>query len=119
MTGRKLSYCMEDSYRYLSTPVVPCTAKSTCDNQGIQPGWADSYPQTLDCQWLVLRGQTPAAGDIPPGRWYLHETCTNTGRFFHEHSFDNNCIRIPVYIPDVPDDGRVVKYTNLTPPPMP
>jgi len=119
MTGRKLSYCMEDSFRYLSGPDIPCTPRSTCDNQGIQAGWADSYPAALDCQWMVLRGTTPSPTDVPLGHWYLHETCTNVGRVFQEHSFDNNCMRVPVYIPDVPDDGHVIHYTDVTPPPMP
>ncbi len=119
LSGRKLSYCMEDSYQHLTGPNIPCEAGSTCDDQGIQPGWADSYPATLDCQWLVLRGTTPAPTDLTPGQWYLHETCTNTGRAFHEHTFDNNCIRIPVYIPDVPDNGQVLRYIDLSLPPAP
>lgn len=119
LSGRKLSYCMEDSYQYLQGPNIPCEADSTCEDQGIQAGWADSYPATLDCQWLVLRGTTAAATDVPTGRWYMHETCTNTGRAFAEHTFDNNCIRVPVYIPDVPDDGRVLRYSDLNLPPMP
>lgn len=112
LAGRKLSYCMEDSYQHLFGPDIPCDARYTCEDQGIQAGWADSYPATLDCQWLVLRGTTPAPTDIAPG-WYLHETCTNTGRVFHEHTFDNNCIRVPVYVPEVPDDGRVLRYTDI------
>jgi hypothetical protein len=91
MTGRKLSYCMEDSYPHLKGPTIPCEAGSTCESQGISAGWADSYPNTLGCQWLVLRGTTAAPTDIPAGTWYLHETCTNSGRAFHEGSFDNNC----------------------------
>ncbi len=118
-TGRKLSYCMEDSYQYLMGPNIPCAGGSTCDDQGIQAGWADSYPSTLDCQWIVLRGATPSANDVPSGQWYWHETCTNQGRTFHEHSFDNNCYRIPVYVPDVPDTGLVVKYSDLSLPPLP
>jgi hypothetical protein len=119
LTGRKLSYCMEDSYQHLLGPNIPCDASSTCDDQGISPGWADSYPNTLDCQWVVLRGETAAPTDVPANQWYQHETCTNTGRVFHEATFDNNCIRIPVYVPEVPDNGTVVKYTDLTLPPMP
>ena len=119
MTGRKLSYCMEDSYQHLLGPNIPCEADSTCDDQGIQAGWADSYPATLDCQWLVLRGSTASPNDVPSGQWYMHETCTNTGRAFHEASFDNNCIRVPVYIPDVPDNGAVLRYSDLNLPPAP
>jgi hypothetical protein len=110
---------MEDSYQHLLGPNIPCTAASTCDDQGIQPGWADSYPSTLDCQWMVLRGSVPTPYDLPLNQWYLHETCTNTGRVFHEHTFSNNCVRVPVYVPDVPDDGHTVKYSDITPPPMP
>lgn len=118
LSGHKLSYCMEDSYPMLTGPTIPCEAKFTCDDQGIQAGWVDSYASTLDCQWVVLRGTTPAPTDIAPG-WYLHETCTNTGRFFHEGTFDNNCAQVPVYIPDVPDNGQSVRYVDITPPPRP
>ena len=119
LAGHKLSYCMEDSYRYLAGPNIPCSPHSTCDSQGIQAGWADSYPAALDCQWVVLRGTTPRPTDVPSGRWYFHETCTNVGRVFAEHSYDNNCIRVPVFIPDVPDDGSVIHYSDLNLPPMP
>ena len=119
LKGRKQSYCMEDTYQHLLGPNIPCDPESTCADQGIQAGWADRYPNTLDCQWLVLRGQIPSPDDVPLNRWYLHETCTNTERAFAEQTFDNNCVRIPVYVPDVPDDGRTVRYTDLDPPPLP
>ena len=109
---------MEDSYPQLTGPTIGCEAKFTCDDQGIQAGWVDSYASTLDCQWVVLRGATAAPTDVAPG-WYIHETCTNTGRFFHEGTFDNNCLRVPVYIPAVPDNGLTVKYVDLTLPPRP
>lgn len=118
LVGQKLSYCMEDSYPMLTGPTIGCDTKFTCEDQGIQAGWVDSYASTLDCQWLVLRGTTAAPTDVQPG-WYLHETCTNTGRYFHEHTFDNNCITVPVYVPDVPDNGVTVKYVDLDLPPMP
>ena len=49
----------------------------------------------------------------------MHETCTNVGRTFAEHTYDNNCIKVPVYIPDIPDSDAVVHYTDLNLPPMP
>ncbi|MCC6622900.1 MAG: hypothetical protein IT385_16695 [Deltaproteobacteria bacterium] len=118
LQGQKLSYCMEDSYPNLTGPTIGCDLKYTCEDQGIQAGWVDSYASTLDCQWLILRGTTAAPTDIQPG-WYLHETCTNVGRYFHEHTFDNNCALVPVYVPDVPDNGQTIKYGDVVKPPMP
>jgi len=118
LAGQKLSYCMEDSYPHLTGPTIGCDLEYTCEDQGIQAGWVDSYASTLDCQWLVLRGKTAAPTDVQPG-WYLHETCTNVGRYFHEHTFDNNCALVPVYVPTVPDDGNTLKYRDVVKPPMP
>lgn len=116
LSGRKLSYCMEDSYQYLYGPNIACEPGSSCADQGIQAGWADSYPASLDCQWLVLKGTPTESLPAPPPNvaagWYIHETCTNMERVFPEASYVNNCRRIPVYIPDVAD-GTSVSYPSI------
>lgn len=104
--GRKQSYCMEDSEQYLFGSRIPCGAVSTCDDQGIQEGWTDNYPNVLDCQWLDIT-------ETPPNTWYTYQVCTNQVRNFHEHTFDNNCVSFKVYIPTVPDNGNEILYSSL------
>jgi hypothetical protein len=50
--GGKLSYCMEDTRKFMSGPRVPCVGSGTCDVQKIQVGWTDEYNANLDCQWF-------------------------------------------------------------------
>jgi len=120
LEGRKQSYCMEDSYQHLLGPAIPCDAESTCEDQGIQAGWADVYPNSLDCQWLVVASDPPAPTDLPRGQWYYHRTCTNTGRVFHEQNFDNNCTSIPVWVPATVPATGVLKYSDIAnKPPFP
>ena len=102
---------MEDSEQHLFGSTIPCAAVSTCDDQGIQAGWTDNYPNVLDCQWLDIT-------EIALNRWYTYEVCTNQVRNFHEHSFDNNCVKFPVFVPLVPDNGIEVLYKNVVPPPL-
>jgi hypothetical protein len=108
--GGKLAYCMEDTIAYQTGPAVACDGASTCEDQGIQKGWTDLYASDLDCQWLDI---TEAAGD----RWYCYQVCTNYARNFQEHSFDNNCVRFPVWVPAPSSivEGADVKYGALTP----
>lgn len=110
--GRKQSYCMEDSEQHLFGSAIPCDAVSTCDDQGIQAGWTDNYPNVLDCQWLDIT-------DTPVNTWYIYQVCTNQLRNFHEHSFDNNCVEFKVYLPLVADNGQEVAYSSLVLPPQP
>jgi hypothetical protein len=107
-------WCFRDTSQYLQGPSVECGPVFTCSNQGIQAGWADDLANTLDCQWLVL-GE-PA---IPLKEWYRLELCVNPGRVFHEYSFDNNCVEVPVWIPSVRDDGQIVRYVDIHKPQLP
>lgn len=92
LKGRKQSYCMEDSYQYLLGPNIPCTPLSTCENQGLQAGWADLYGNVLDCQWLDITDH------IPSGQYTLYQE-TNVYRTFHEETFENNAYSVIVTIP--------------------
>lgn len=91
LSGRKQSYCAEDSYRILNGPEVNCYATTSCDKQGLSIGWIDVYGPDLDCQFLDITGL--AAGS------YVLRQCTNKLRTFPELSNHNNCVLINVTIP--------------------
>jgi hypothetical protein len=91
VTGRKQSYCAEDSYRFHSGPRVNCFATTDCETQGLSVGWVDVYGPDLDCQFLDITG-------IPSGQYVIRQ-CTNQLRTFQELSFENNCVQVPFVIP--------------------
>lgn len=111
LPGAKLSYCMEDAERYASGSDVACSPQFDCLDQGIPRGRTDNYPASLDCQWLDITSLQPK------NAWYTYEVCTNIGRTLFEMTFDNNCVRFPIYVPQVADNGQIVKYTDIVPNP--
>jgi len=86
----KLAYCMEDSQSYLSGPFIPCVATGICEDQSISAGWSDNYYSDLDGQWIDVSALSDG--------WYVYEVDINYARVFHERSFDNNKMRMLVYI---------------------
>lgn len=84
---RKYAFCLLDIERRGST--LP--RKYTCQNQGIQTGWADVYGKHLDCQWLDITG-------VPPGEYTLEATVNPKGRLI-ESNPSNNVTRLTVLIP--------------------
>jgi hypothetical protein len=106
--GGKRGYCAEDSIQTWFGEQIPCKNLYDCSNQGIQPGWADLYPNVLDCQWLDIT-------DIPTERWYIYEICSNVERLIPEAAHSNDCKRFPVYIPkyDKKDGFRILKYDTV------
>eukprot|EP00698_Gefionella_okellyi_P017527 TRINITY_DN5145_c0_g2_i1.p1 TRINITY_DN5145_c0_g2~~TRINITY_DN5145_c0_g2_i1.p1 ORF type:complete len:701 (+),score=80.97 TRINITY_DN5145_c0_g2_i1:74-2176(+) len=108
LPGGKLSYCMEDAELYQTGSHTPCTPQFDCLNQGIPRGRTDNYPATLDCQWLDIT-------DLPTsqkGCWVQYEVCTNIGRTIFEMSYDNNCVRFPVYIPRTVSATQSLSYAD-------
>lgn len=66
----------------------------------------DLYDNTLDCQWLDI------TDFAYKGCWVTYEVCTNLGRTIFEATYDNNCIRFPVYVPNVyPDKTSTEAWT--------
>lgn len=102
VNGGKLSYCMEDTLQYQFSPKIGCNGVSTCDDQGIQPGWTDKYPSDLDCQWLDLSNLVAQNSATNPvlNKWYTYQVCVNTDRNFVESSYENNCREFLVYLPN-------------------
>ncbi|MBM4246835.1 MAG: hypothetical protein FJ148_24090 [Deltaproteobacteria bacterium] len=89
-TGRKQGFCLEDTLpSELGAGTPP--KRYTCANQGVQVGWADWYPGTLDCQWIDVT-------DLPPGDYQLH-VFWNPDRLMPETTLDDNAGTIPVTIP--------------------
>jgi len=98
-SGHKQSFCVEDTQR-VADDAAP-TAKYRCEvedengnlveaPQGVQVGWGDLYPSTLDCQWVDVT-------DVPPGSYELH-VLLNTAGVIPEVTLDNNAISVPVTI---------------------
>ncbi|HWN71616.1 MAG TPA: lysyl oxidase family protein [Haliangium sp.] len=88
--GRKQAYCMTDSEQVRRGPTIACGPRYNCYDQGLQAGWADSYPNGIDCQWLDVTG-------VAPGEYWL-QVELNPDRLFDEVSYENNTSRVPVTI---------------------
>ena len=89
-TGRKQGFCLEDTLpSQLGAGTPP--KRYTCANQGVQVGWADWYPGTLDCQWIDVT-------DVPPGDYLLH-VFWNPDRLMPETTLDDNAGTIEITIP--------------------
>lgn len=81
--------CVEDTLQVDNDASVNASAYYRCSTklsgkgvQGIQRGWAQSYPVNSDCQWLDITGVTP-------GTYWL-EVTVNPDHEFLEASFLNN-----------------------------
>ncbi len=94
--GHKQAFCLLDSDRYVESSSTPARARYTCQFQGIQRGWADSYTSNLDCQWVDVTA-------APPGNYFLRMR-VNFDRFFSESRFDNNEVTVPITIEPEPAD---------------
>lgn len=96
-TGHKQSFCVEDTERV--SDAAPIEAKYSCtlgDSnadaiQGVQAGWGDLYPSTLDCQWVDVT-------DVPPGDYQL-TVFLNDASVLAEKDYSNNQTSVPVTIP--------------------
>ena len=105
LTGRKQAFCLEDVERDPAA-VNPPPAFFTCSNQGITPGWADTYGSYLDGQWLDITR-------VNPGSYWLRVTINPLNIFSSslysptslaalamlESNYDDNVAVIPVQIP--------------------
>jgi hypothetical protein len=101
LAGSKLAYCMEDVAQHLFGSEILCDPQYDCTTQGIPRGRSDLYPASLDCQWLDITNLAPK------NCWYTYEVCTNIGRTIMEASYDNNCVRFPLYVPEVAPGTRI------------
>lgn len=86
--GNKVSFCLLDGLRWRGD--APLRGRYTCENQGIQAGWADVYDSGLPGQWIEI-------GDLPAGD-YLLELTVNPEGILEETNYENNVITAPVTI---------------------
>jgi hypothetical protein len=91
--GRKQAFCLLDS-EPVGLPGAAATPRYHCGFQGLQRGWADTYADNLDCQWLDVT-------DVPDGQYSLRLS-VNPDRILPESDFSNNVVEIPVTIAEPP-----------------
>jgi hypothetical protein len=98
-TGHKQSFCVEDTQRVAAdaaqTPKYRCEVVDENGQlvpapQGVQVGWGDLYPSSLDCQWIDIT-------DVPPGTYELR-VLLNTAGIIPEVTLANNMAAVPVTI---------------------
>lgn len=96
-SGHKQAFCLRDSERIsTSDPTVERIERYSCEDQGIQRGWADTYNASLDCQWVDVT-------DVAPGDYTLRIT-VNASRAIAELDYDNDVASVGVTVPaDMPD----------------
>lgn len=103
LEGQKRSFCVEDTKpdtattprKYCCAPGVTCELTGT---QGVQPGWGDLYPRTLDCQWIDI---TDLPESILPAEFDLCVSL-NTERILPDANPANDVGCIPVTIDGPP-----------------
>jgi hypothetical protein len=88
--GRKQAFCLVDLRRH-DPEVGSDTGTYDCGFQGLQRGWEDYYPASVDCQWIDIT-------DVPPGN-YLLRIRLNTEHVLLESNYDNNEVLLPIRIP--------------------
>ena len=107
--GQKRSFCVEDTRPAPGATARTCTTDDDCAGsgrcsqqqiphvcrydctyQGIQVGWGDLYPSTLDCQWIDV-------SDVAPGDY---DVCVflNTAHLIPESNYDDDSGCAPVTI---------------------
>jgi len=92
LTGRKRAFCLEDFERQRNPPLGgPRNAQYDCSNQGISMGWADTYYNGLQCQFLDVT-------DVPPGTYTL-EVTINPDHILPELRYDNNVGTVTFTLP--------------------
>ena len=91
VAGHKQAFCVLDTLRYLTAPWVPASSFYDCGFQGLQPGWADIYDRTLDCQWIDVT-------NVPAGNYVLRVVVNPQG-ILAEADYTNNSASVSVTLP--------------------
>ncbi len=98
IAGHKQSFCLRDDEQVeFGSPWIPSTSQfPACDvdgknPQGISPGWADNYPQKLDCQWVDVT-------DVPAGDYQLRLE-VNANRSIVESNYADDVTQVAVTNP--------------------
>jgi Lysyl oxidase len=59
--GDKRAFCVESTDRYYNNESTPLVHDFSCENQGVAPGWGDTYIAGVECNWIDVT-------DLPIGR---------------------------------------------------
>ncbi|KAL6065627.1 teneurin-a isoform X2 [Balamuthia mandrillaris] len=86
--GFKSGSTVVDSYRWDRRTPFNAVRQYNEKHQGIQAGWADIYPASLDCQWIDVT-------ELPLGDYVL-ELTTNPLRLIYESNYDNNKVTFDI-----------------------
>lgn len=106
VSSLKESFCLVDTLRH--DPSGPATPRYNCTNQGIQAGWSDVYPSTLDCQYIDIT-------NTPPGDYVL-EFHINFESILTEADYANNITTTSVTIDEltpVPENDACADAINV------
>jgi hypothetical protein len=90
-TGHKQAFCLIDLER---NDENAGPGKFDCENQGITKGWADTYYEHLDCQWIDVTGL--------PGGEYVLEVRVNPAQLLPELDYTNDVARVSSRSPTIP-----------------
>lgn len=82
IVGRKQGFCVIDVAPYLPGANPTPRFNSCSGNQGLSPGWADSYDQRLDCQHCEIDNLKEGV--------YVLENQVNAEHLFPETNYTNN-----------------------------
>jgi len=100
VTGRKVSFCLLDVSRWdRDATKLP---HYTCDEQGIQAGWADIYDAGLPGQWIDVTG-------VPDGVYTLEITLNPEAKLL-EADYTNNTERVSI---ELGTDGTGARTVQL------
>jgi hypothetical protein len=71
--GDKRAFCVESTDRYFNNAGTPLVHEFSCDNQGVAPGWGDTYIAGVECNWIdVTDLSLPASGTTQNLRFELN-----------------------------------------------
>jgi len=102
--GNKVGFCLEDTEQW--NPNAAARARYTCDDQGIQAGWADRYTSGLPCQYIDITG-------VPDGTYVL-ELEIDPDNHIEEANETNNIVRIPYILTTSVAPPPNNNFTNAT-----
>lgn len=88
--GQKRAFCLRDSIQPGRSADGPAQPKYTCEDQGLQKGWADLYDASVPCQWIDITG-------VPDGDYELIVR-VDPSDLFEESDIANNEEGIPVRV---------------------
>jgi hypothetical protein len=73
LPGDKRAFCVESTDRYFNNSGTPLVHDFSCENQGVAPGWGDTYIAGVECNWIdVTDLSIPSSGTTQNLRFELN-----------------------------------------------